>query len=260
MAMEASEIEALIREAFPDIELVHNAIWFSDSSELDDPSIDRQIASADVIMLERGANDRGLMGGDGKYGFQTWLRAIDRIHENGAAVMEEECDILIPAALEGVINLTNADRIKAPLIIEAANGPVTAKADKILRDKGVFIIPDLYANAGGVTVSYFEWVKNIGHIRFGRLQRRNQEAKQRLLVDALEDKHGLKFTKKWKQDYIDGADEIDLVRAGLDDTMRASYSNIKAALEEKPELEDMRTAAFYTVIEDIALHYRSIGL
>jgi len=123
----------------------------------------------------------------------------------------------------------------------------------------LFIIPDLYANAGGVTVSYFEWVKNIGHIRFGRLQRRNQEAKQRLLVDALEDKHGLKFTKKWKQDYID-ADEIDLVRAGLDDTMRAAYRNIKAALQEKPELEDMRTAAFYTVIEDIALHYRSIGL
>lgn len=174
--------------------------------------------------------------------------------------LEEKCDILIPAAMEGVINVENAHNIKAKVIIEAANGPVTAKADKILRDKGVFIIPDLFANAGGVTVSYFEWVKNIGHIRFGRLQRRNQEAKQRLLVDALEEKHGLKFTKKWKQDYIDGADEIDLVRAGLDDTMRAAYGNIKAALEEKPELEDFRTAAFYAVIEDIALHYRSIGL
>lgn len=173
--------------------------------------------------------------------------------------LEEKCDILIPAAMEGVINVDNAHAIKAKVIIEAANGPVTAKADKILRDKGVFIIPDLYANAGGVTVSYFEWVKNIGHIRFGRLQRRNQEGKQRALMEALNDK-GIKFSKKFKQDYIDGADEIDLVRAGLDDTMRASYGNIKAALEEKPELEDMRTAAFYTVIEDIALHYRSIGL
>ena len=183
-----------------------------------------------------------------------------KVTEDQADALCEKCDILIPAALEAVINVENAHDIKAKLIIEAANGPVTAMADKILRDKGVFIIPDLYANAGGVTVSYFEWVKNIGHIRFGRLQRRNQEAKQRLLVDALEDRHGLKFTKKWKQDYIDGADEIDLVRAGLDDTMRASYGNIKSALEEKPELEDMRTAAFYTVIEDIALHYRSIGL
>ncbi len=174
--------------------------------------------------------------------------------------IEDACDILIPAALEGVINVDNAHSIKAKLIIEAANGPVTAKADKILRDKGVFIIPDLYANAGGVTVSYFEWVKNIGHIRFGRLQRRNEEGKNRALIEALESQGGLKLNKRFKSDYIEGADEIDLVRAGLDDTMRASYGNIKAALEEKPELEDFRTAAFYTVIEDIALHYRSIGL
>ena len=173
--------------------------------------------------------------------------------------LQEKCDILIPAAMEGVINVENAHNIKAKLVIEAANGPVTAKADKILRDKGVFIIPDLYANAGGVTVSYFEWVKNIGHIRFGRLQRRNQEAKQRLLIDALQG-NDLKFSKNFKQEYIDGAGELDLVRAGLDDTMREAYKNIKNALEEKPELEDFRTAAFYAVIEDIALHYRSIGL
>ncbi|WP_409432928.1 Glu/Leu/Phe/Val family dehydrogenase [Litorimonas sp. RW-G-Af-16] len=169
------------------------------------------------------------------------------------------CDILIPAALEGVIHMNNAHNVKAKLIIEAANGPVTAKADKILRDKGVFIIPDMYANAGGVTVSYFEWVKNIGHIRFGRLQRRNQEAKQRLLIEALQAKD-IKFSKKFKQEYIDGASELDLVRAGLDDTMRSAYSNIKGALEENPELEDMRTAAFYVAISDIALHYQSIGL
>jgi len=174
--------------------------------------------------------------------------------------LEEACDILIPAAMEGVINVDNANNIRAKLIIEAANGPVTAKADKILRDKGVFIIPDLYANAGGVTVSYFEWVKNIGHIRFGRLQRRNQEGKNRELISALEDQGGLDFTRKFKSDFIEGANEVDLVRAGLDDTMRIAYNNIKTALDEKPELEDMRTAAFYVAIKAIALSYQSIGL
>ncbi len=171
----------------------------------------------------------------------------------------EKCDILIPAALEGVIHVENAHNVKAKLIIEAANGPVTAMADKILRDKGVFIIPDMYANAGGVTVSYFEWVKNVNHIRFGRLQRRNEERKYNILIDALESQ-GMKFSKGFKKEYLEGAGELDLVRAGLDDTMRTAYQNIKSALEEKPELEDFRTAAFYSVIEDIALHYRSIGL
>jgi glutamate dehydrogenase (NAD(P)+) len=169
------------------------------------------------------------------------------------------CDILIPAAMEGVINVDNAHKVKAKLIIEAANGPVTAKADKILRDKGVFIIPDMYANAGGVTVSYFEWVKNVNHIRFGRLQRRNEERKYNILIDALESQ-GMNFSTSFKQEYLEGAGELDLVRAGLDDTMRTAYQNIKTALENKPELEDFRTAAFYSVIEDIALNYRSIGL
>ena len=174
--------------------------------------------------------------------------------------IECACDILIPAATEGVINIKNAHKIKAKMIIEAANGPVTAMADSILRDNGIFIIPDLYANAGGVTVSYFEWVKNIGHIRFGRLQRRNEESKNRSLIDALANQNGLKFNERFKSEYIEGADEIDLVRAGLDDTMRTAYVNIKTILENKPELGDLRTSAFYSVINNIALHYKSIGL
>ena len=174
--------------------------------------------------------------------------------------LEDTCDILIPAALEGTVNLSNAHNIKAKLIIEAANGPVTAMADKILRDRGVIIIPDMFANAGGVTVSYFEWVKNVNHMRFGRLQRRRDESKNILLLNELEGAGKLKFSKKFKSDYIEGADEIDLVRAGLDDTMRGAYNNIRETLLERPELEDLRTAAFYTAINDIALHYRSIGL
>ncbi|MGB3457259.1 MAG: Glu/Leu/Phe/Val dehydrogenase dimerization domain-containing protein [Litorimonas sp.] len=179
--------------------------------------------------------------------------------EDGRTALEDRCDIMIPAALEGQINLDNAYKVKAKLIIEAANGPVTAKADKILRDRGVTIIPDMYANAGGVTVSYFEWVKNISHIRFGRMQRRNEESRNRHLIEALEDQ-GIKFTEEFKSEFMDGADELDLVRAGLDDTMRLAYQNIRAALKEKPELEDLRTAAFYVAISDIALHYQSIGL
>ena len=171
----------------------------------------------------------------------------------------DECDILIPAALESVIHVGNADRITAKLIIEAANGPVTAKADTILREKDVVIIPDMFANAGGVTVSYFEWVKNINQIRFGRLQRRYEEGRSNALIDALE-KQGMNFSTSFKSEFLDGADELDLVRAGLDDTMRLAYRNIRDTLKEKPELEDLRTAAFYAAIKDIALHYRSIGL
>lgn len=171
----------------------------------------------------------------------------------------DKCDILIPAAMEGVINQSNAHNIKTKLIVEAANGPVTAMADKILRDKGVIIIPDMLANAGGVVVSYFEWVKNVNHIRFGRLQRRREEAKAGLLLEQLK-KSGVKFGTNFKKEYIDGAEEIDLVRAGLDDTMRAAYSQIRDRLNDNPELEDIRTAAFHVAISDIALHYKSLGL
>ena len=180
--------------------------------------------------------------------------------ENGPAALTDKCDILIPAALEGVINMDNAHNIKTKLIIEAANGPVTAKADKILRDKGVIIIPDMYANAGGVTVSYFEWVKNVNHMRFGRLQRRREESHNSLLLDELERRNSQDFSPAFKAAYIKGAGELDLVRAGLDDTMRGAYIKIRETLLQKPELEDLRTAAFYVAIQDIALHYRSIGL
>ena len=136
--------------------------------------------------------------------------------ENGSACLEYDCDILIPAALEGVINLSNAKNVKAPLIIEAANGPVTAGADEILRSKGCIIIPDLYANAGGVTVSYFEWVKNLSHIRFGRMEKRQEESQHRLLIEELErlsaDKGlGWELSKDFKDKFMKGAGELELV-------------------------------------------------
>jgi len=183
----------------------------------------------------------------------------------GAAVLEHDCDILIPAALEGVINLANAHRIKAPLIIEAANGPVTAGADEILRDKGVVIIPDMYANAGGVTVSYFEWVKNLSHIRFGRMQRRQEEARHQLVVEQLEtlsDALGKTWSPSpdFKEKYLRGADELELVRSGLDDTMRTAYQSMREVWHDRADVKDLRTAAYIVSIGKVAASYRAKGL
>ncbi|MES2915581.1 MAG: Glu/Leu/Phe/Val dehydrogenase [Pseudomonadota bacterium] len=183
----------------------------------------------------------------------------------GAAVLEEACDILIPAALEGVIHLGNAERIKAPLIIEAANGPITFGADEILRRKGCVIIPDMYANAGGVTVSYFEWVKNLSHIRFGRMQRRAEEARSRLLVEELErlsSDQGLGWTlaEGFKERFLTGSDELALVRSGLDDTMRTAYQAMRETWHSRQDVEDLRVAAYIVSIGRVAQTYRSKGL
>lgn len=185
--------------------------------------------------------------------------------EDGAAVLEEACDILIPAALEGVIHKENAARIKAPLIIEAANGPITFGADEILRGKGTVIIPDMYANAGGVTVSYFEWVKNLSHIRFGRMQRRAEEARSRLLVEELErlssDKNlGWTLADDFKQRFLQGSDELALVRSGLDDTMRTAYQAMREVWHSRNDVEDLRVAAYLVSIGRVAATYRSKGL
>ncbi|MBV1869086.1 MAG: Glu/Leu/Phe/Val dehydrogenase [Marinosulfonomonas sp.] len=185
--------------------------------------------------------------------------------EDGAQVLEIDCDILIPAALEGVINLTNAANISANLIIEAANGPVTAGADEILRDKGVVIIPDLFANGGGVTVSYFEWVKNLSHIRFGRMQRRQEEARHQLVFDELDrlssqTESDWRLSPDFKQNYLRGADELELVRSGLDDTMRAAYQSMREVWHGREDVGDLRVAAYLVAIGRVADSYRAKGL
>ena len=185
--------------------------------------------------------------------------------KDGSKYLEAECDILIPAAMEGVINLANAANIQAPLIIEAANGPVTAGADEILREKGCVIIPDMYANAGGVTVSYFEWVKNLSHIRFGRMQRRQEENRHQLLIDELERLSsdagvGWQLSPDFKQKYLRGAGELELVRSGLDDTMRVAYQSMRDVWHERDDVSDLRTAAYIVSIDKVASSYRAKGL
>jgi glutamate dehydrogenase (NAD(P)+) len=184
---------------------------------------------------------------------------------DGSKVLEHQCDILVPAALEGVINLENAARITAPLIIEAANGPITAGADEILRQKGTVIIPDMYANAGGVTVSYFEWVKNLSHIRFGRIGRRQEEARHELIVKELERlNRGLgdawEISPDFKQKYLRGAGELELVRSGLDDTMRTAYQSMREIWQGREDVADLRTAAYLVSIARVADSYRAMGL
>ena len=184
---------------------------------------------------------------------------------DGARVLEEACDILIPAAMEGTIHRGNAGGVQAPLIVEAANGPVTFGADEILRQRGTVIIPDMYANAGGVTVSYFEWVKNLGHIRFGRLERRAEEARHQLLVDELErlsEDTGTGYTlaPDFKARYLRGAGELELVRSGLDDTMRGAYQSMREVWHLRDDVDDLRTAAFLVSIGRVANSYHSKGI
>ncbi len=180
--------------------------------------------------------------------------------EDSERVLTADCDIFIPAAMEGVITKDNANDIKAKIIIEAANGPITFTANEMLRDRGCLIIPDLYANAGGVTVSYFEWVKNIGHIRFGRMQRRQHESQTLKMVDAIEEMVGAKFPEKHLAKIIEGPTELDLVRSGLDDVMREGYQVISAKWHSDDRIPDLRTAAMMIALERIQDSYKSLGI
>jgi len=179
---------------------------------------------------------------------------------DAANVLTMACDILIPAAMESTIDEHNASDIKAKIIVEAANGPVTVAADEILKKKKCLIVPDLYANAGGVIVSYFEWVKNLGHIRFGRLQRREHERQMKGLVTAIETMTGKTFPIELLDEIVEGPTEIDLVRSGLDDMMRDGYCAISERWHQDERIEDLRTAALMIAIERIADSYDSIGI
>lgn len=175
-------------------------------------------------------------------------------------VMEFECDVLVPAALENQISKTNAARIKAKIIAEAANGPVTAEAQRILVEAGKMILPDLYLNAGGVTVSYFEWLKNLSHMRFGRMEKRFNQNTYSRIIDQVEELTGKSVSKEHRNLIARGADEIDLVRSGLEETMIVAYNQIREIKKRKRNVKDLRTAAFVNAITKIASDYTSLGI
>ena len=180
--------------------------------------------------------------------------------KNTLEALELECDILIPAALENQININNAANIKAKIIGEAANGPVTPEAEEILLKKGVLIIPDLFLNAGGVTVSYFEWLKNLSHVRFGRMGKRYDELVASTLVDSIEKSVGKTLDPKSKSIILHGAGEEDLVNSGLEETMIYAYNEIRETLKQNKKIPDLRTAAFVVAINKIANSYIALGI
>ena len=181
--------------------------------------------------------------------------------EDSLLALELDCDILVPAALENQISAANAPRIKAKIIAEGANGPTTFDADQILRERGVMVLPDTYLNAGGVTVSYFEWIKNLSHVRFGRMERRFDEQVRRGFVDIFQKRTGQNlFSDEELSIMARGADERDLVNSGLEETMITAYDQISVVRENHQNKIDLRTAAFISSIDKIALCSTDLGI
>ena len=174
--------------------------------------------------------------------------------------LELECDILIPAALENQITKENAHRVKAKMIAEAANGPTTPEAEDILNKRGCIIVPDIYMNAGGVTVSYFEWLKNLSHVRFGRLGKRFDENMNDIILDAIESMVEKPFTESHRKMIVRGADEKDFVYSGLEDTMSSAYKQIRDQYKSDSNIPDLRTAAFIVAIRKIVVAYENLGI
>ncbi|MEI6086679.1 MAG: Glu/Leu/Phe/Val dehydrogenase [Bacteroidota bacterium] len=181
------------------------------------------------------------------------------LEKNGDA-LELECDILIPAALENVIDAENAPRVKAKIIAEAANGPLTPEADEIFTERGILVVPDMYLNAGGVTVSYFEWLKNLSHVRYGRMEKRFTENMNAHILNQIEGLTGKTVGRKEKEFIMHGAEEIDLVYSGLEETMINATQEIMEIMEANPTIPDMRTAAYVSAINKVAISYTELGI
>ena len=174
--------------------------------------------------------------------------------------LEMDCDILIPAALENVINGENAPRVKAKIIGEAANGPLTPEADDVFVKKGVLVVPDMYLNAGGVTVSYFEWLKNLSHVRYGRLEKRFTENMNAHILSQIEELSGKQVKDNEREFIMHGPDEVDLVYSGLEETMITATKEIMTKWQEDPNIPDMRTAAYVVAINKVGTSYAELGI
>ncbi|MFP4340715.1 MAG: Glu/Leu/Phe/Val family dehydrogenase [Cyclobacteriaceae bacterium] len=179
--------------------------------------------------------------------------------ENANDLLEYDCDILVPAALEKQITVKNANNIKAKIIAEAANGPVTKAAEEILLKNGKMIIPDLYLNAGGVTVSYFEWLKNLARVSFGRMDKRYEELTNQRIVQVMEEVSGKSLSLDQRKLIVRGASEYDIVDSGLEETMVNAYHTTRDVMKQQ-NIPDLRTASFVNALNKIALSYIDLGI
>ena len=180
--------------------------------------------------------------------------------EKNTDALELDCDILIPAALENVINGNNAPRVKAKIIGEAANGPLTPEADEEFAKRGILVVPDMFLNAGGVTVSYFEWLKNLSHVRYGRLEKRFTENQNANMLNQVEELTGKKVEDKIRKTIKHGPDEVDLVYSGLEETMINAVNEVMDCWKKNPAIPDMRTAAYVVAIDKVATTYLELGI
>ncbi len=203
----------------------------------------------DVVALKQYQHERGTLEGFEKGKFV----------KNSLEMLNYECDVLVPAALENQITIDNAKHIKAKIVAEAANGPVTRDAEKVLLEKDVMIIPDMYLNAGGVTVSYFEWLKNLSRVSFGKLEKRYEMEKYKLLLDSIENATGDTFSEDEHKKIVKGASERDLVNSGLEETMVTAYHELNN-MRKRKGIKSLRTAAFILALDRIAVSYMDLGI
>ena len=212
-----------------------------------------------AIMNPDGLNEEAVFQHRKKTGSILNFPGASNLAKSGDA-LELDCDILIPAALENVIDGSNAPNIKAKIIGEAANGPLTPDADDVFEKKGVLVVPDMYLNAGGVTVSYFEWLKNLSHVRYGRMEKRFTENMNSHILGQIEELTSKKVSAKERDFIMHGADEADLVYSGLEETMIAATREVMDAWKANPSIPDMRTAAYVVAINKVGTSYAELGI
>jgi glutamate dehydrogenase (NAD(P)+) len=212
-----------------------------------------------AIYSENGLNEEEVFQHRKKTGSILGFPGAQNLKSSSEA-LELACDILIPAALENVVNADNAANVKAKIIGEAANGPLTPEADEILAAKGTLVVPDMYLNAGGVTVSYFEWLKNLSHVRYGRMEKRFTENMNSHILSQIETLTGKKVTDAERSFILHGPEEVDLVHSGLEETMIAATREIMDIWKSNPDIPDMRTAAYVCAINKVGTSYAELGI
>jgi len=187
--------------------------------------------------------------------FDGFNGALEVEVDNPISYMEKECDFLVPAAVQKTVNMHNADRLQCRVVVEAANGPTTFMAEEMLDKRGIICVPDALINGGGVTVSYFEWLKNIDHVAPGRLTKKYEEKQKLILLEKL----GYKFPANSPHMHkLTGATEKQIVYTALEEVMtHACRTNWQIAVENKWNFRD---ACMVNALRKINQHYEETGI